>query len=184
MWTHCSTWLSTGVDVAVACPPWARRAIAIAAAIPAAQGSHRSGLRVATNARIAPMTHTTTSAIGVRATCEPRNLRSAACVPCSCESSKPIDPTTAASPAQAATRGRAFGAPPKTPWPTTATATTSIRPAYNSAFPATPSAVGPDAVGGAAAAGPGGGALTPTPNENESVVVCPSSTDTALQLTV
>jgi hypothetical protein len=57
------------VDVAVACPPWARRAIAIAAAIPAAQGSHRSGLRVATNARTAAITHTTTSAIGV-----PRDL--------------------------------------------------------------------------------------------------------------
>jgi hypothetical protein len=66
----------------------------------------------------------------------------------------------------------------------TATATTSIRPAYNRALPATPSTVGPDALGGAAAdAGPVG-ALTPTPNENESVVVCPSSTDTALQLTV
>jgi hypothetical protein len=33
-------------------------------------------------------------------------------------------------------------------------------------------------------AGPAGGAFTPTPNENESVVVCPSSTETALQLTV
>src|SRR3954452_16722120 len=160
-------------------------AIATTAAIPAAQGSHRSGRRSATNANTAAITHTTTSAIGVRATCDPRNLPSEACDPCCCERSNAIDPTTAARPAQAAIRGRAFGAPPKTPSPITATATTSIRPAYNSALPATPSTVGPDAVAaGALEAVPGGGGLTPTPNENESVVVWPSSTETALQLTV
>src|SRR3954470_14958265 len=159
-------------------------AIATTAAIPAAQGSHRSGRRSATNANTAAITHTTTSAIGVRATCDPRNLPSEACDPCCCERSNAIDPTAAAAPPQAAIRGRAFGAPPKTPSPITATATTSIRPAYSSAFPATPSTVGPDAVAGAAVPWPGGGAVTPTPNENESVVVCPSSTDTALQLTV
>ena len=173
------------MEVAVACPPCARSAIAITAAIPAAHGNQRCGRRAAINANTAAMTQAMTRAIGVRATWEPRNLLIDACVPCSCESSSPIDPTTAVRPAQAAIRGRAFGAPPKTPSPITATATTSIRPAYNSAFPATASTVGPDAVGGGAAvAGPAGGAFTPTPNENESVVVCPSSTETALQLTV
>src|SRR3954470_4051888 len=160
-------------------------AIATTAAIPAAQGSHRSGRRSATNANTAAITHTTTSGIGARATCDPRNLPSEACDPCCCERSNAIDPTAAAAPAQAAIRGRAFGAPPKTPSPITATATTSMSSAYNSDFPATPSTVGPDAVGGGAAAvAEPGGAFTPTPNENESVVVWPSSTDTALQLTV
>src|SRR3954465_8850840 len=159
-------------------------AIATTAAIPAAQGSHRSGRGSATNANTAAITHTTTSAIGVRATCDPRNLPSEACDPCCCGRSTRFAPRAAASPAQAAIGGRPFGAPPKTPSPITATATTSIRPAYSSAFPATPSTVGPDAVAGAAVPWPGGGAVTPTPNENESVVVCPSSTDTALQLTV
>src|SRR6478672_4560593 len=178
MWTHCSVWLRTGVEVAVACPPWARSAIAATAAIPAAQGTQRSGLRAATNAKTAVITQATTNAIGVRATWECRKRLIEACVACSWDSNNPIDPTTATGPAQAAIRGRAFGAPPKTPSPITATATTSMSPAYNSAFPATPSTVGPDAVGGAAVAGPVG-AVTPTPNENESVVVWPSSTDTA-----
>src|SRR3954469_9854196 len=183
--THCSACLGPRGEGAVACPPCARMAIATTAAIPAAQGSHRSGRRSATNANTAAITHTTTSAIGVRATCDPRNLPSEACDPCCCERSNAIDPAAAAGPAQAAIRGRAFGAPPKTPSPITATATTSMSPAYNSDFPATPSTVGPDAVGGGAAAvAEPGGAFTPTPNENESVVVWPSSTDTALQLTV
>src|SRR3954454_4835153 len=185
MCTHCSAWLRIGVEVAVACPPWARTAMATAAARPAAHGSQASARRHEISANTAETAQTTTSAIGVRATCEPRNVPSEAWVACCWESSKPIDPTTATGPAQAAIRGRAFGAPPKTPSPITATATTSISPAYNSDFPATPSTVGPDAVGGGAAAvAEPGGAFTPTPNENESVVVWPSSTDTALQLTV
>src|SRR3954454_4808650 len=185
MCTHCSAWLRIGVEVAGAWPPWARTAMATAAARPAAHDSHASARRHEISANTAETVQTTTSAIGVRATCEPRRVPGGGWVACCGETSKPIDPTTATGPAQAAIRGRAFGAPPKTPSPITATATTSIRPAYNSAFETTPRTVGPDALAVEAPVVPGGGtAFTPTPNENESVVVCPSSTDTALQLTV
>ena len=66
--------------------------MAMAAAMPAAQGSHRSGRRAASSARTAAITQTTTNAIGVRATCDPRKRPIEACVACCCDTSSPIDP--------------------------------------------------------------------------------------------